>query len=356
VQETIAREITEALKLKLTGSDERRLAKRATDNTDAYQDYLRGRYFFNKYTADGFAQAAACFEEAIAKDPNYALAHAALADTYGSAAFFGYVLPDEGVRKAHDAAVKALALDPSLGEAHFALAKEAFFFRRDWPQAERAFLRSLELNPRNAECRIFYALFLIVMGRPDEAMPNAQHALDDDPLSGLLNTGMVLAHLFTGNIEAGLTRGHQALQLDPNLLIVRQVLAFAYEQREEFEKALELGGPIMTTFGNVPGDALDRLRAAYRTGGVRGYWEQRLHGLRDMAARRYVPPFMFAYVHAMLGDFDRAFEYLKRAYDISSGMIVFLGHHPAFARLRDDPRFDALLERMGLPKAGMVGR
>jgi hypothetical protein len=106
----------------------------------------------------------------------------------------------------------------------------------------------------------------------------------------------------------------------------------------------------MSTFGSVPGDALDRLRAAHRTRGSGGYWDQRVQSLRDMAARRYVPPFLFAYVYAMLGERDRAFEYLERAYQVSSGMIVFLGVHPAFSRLRDDPRFDALLARMGLPR------
>ena len=257
LQETIAREISDALKLKLTGTEKKKLTKRQTENTDAYQDYLRARYFFNKYTPDGFEQAVKCCEEAIAKDPSYALAYATLADTYGSAAFFGYVLPQEGVSKAEAAAQKALALDPNLAEAHHAVAKESFFFRRDWATAERSFLRALELNPRLADCRMYYALMLIVLGRRDEALEHAQQALDDDPLSGIVNTAMVLVQLFTGQFEAGLTRAHRTLQLDPNLVLVRQVLAFAYEQKEDFETAIDFGGPMMVMAPGVDpqGDA-----------------------------------------------------------------------------------------------------
>jgi serine/threonine protein kinase/tetratricopeptide (TPR) repeat protein len=351
LQETIAREISDALKLKLSGTDKKKLTKRATENTDAYEDYLRARYFFNKYTPDGFDQAVKCCEAAITKDPGYALAYATLADTYGSAAFFGYVLPQEGVQKADAAARKALELGPNLAEAHHALAKESFFFRRDWATAERAFLRALELNPRMADCRMYYALMLIVLGRRDEALKQAQQALDDDPLSGIVNTAMVLVHLFTGQFDAGLTRAHRALQLDPNLVLVRQVLAFAYEQKEEFDTAIDYGGPLMAMAPGVdPRPMLDKLREAWKTRGKRGYWEERLQMLRDMAARRYVPPFVWAYVYTRLDDFDRAFEYLERAYTVSSGMIVFMAIDYAYAPLRSDPRFDVLLRKMGLPK------
>ncbi len=349
IQETIASEISEALKLKLTGTERRRLTKRPTENTDAYQDYLRGRYFFNKFTPDGFERAIECFGNAIAKDPSYALAHAGLGDTYGTAAFFGYVMPIEGVERAEAAASRALALDPALAEAHFAAAKVAFFFKRDWAAAERGLLRSLELYPLGAECRMFYALYLLVRGQREEAMSQAERALDDDPLSGFVNNGIVMINLFTGAIEAGLTRGQRALQLDPSLVFVRQVLAFAHELLGQFEPAIDLGGPLMAADDSVQVNSLERLRTAYRTRGERGYWEQRLQGLRDMAARRYVPPFLFAYVYTRLNDFDRGFEYLERAYEVSSGMIVFLGVHPAFAPLRGDPRFAVLMHKIGLP-------
>lgn len=348
VVETIAGEIAEALKLKLTGSEQRRLTSPPTDKTAAYQEYLRGRYFFNKYTPDGFERAIACFEQALKIDADYALAYAGLGDAYGSAAFLGYTVPVQGVSQAETAAAKALALDPALSEAHLAAAKLAFFFRRDWVAAERGFLRAVELRTADAESRICYALYLLIMGRRDEALSHAQRALDDDPLSGIVNALMVLIYLLTGNIQAGLARGRQAVQLDPTLAITHQMLAFAHELAGNFEEAIESGGPVMIGFGVAHAAALDKLRVAYREGGARGYWDQRLRGLRDMAARGYVPPFMFAYAYIQLGDRESSLEYLERALEVSSGMLVFVGLNPAFRPLHGEPRFTALLQQLGV--------
>ena len=279
-----------------------RLAPR-TDNSDAYQDFLRGRYFLNQYTPDGFVQAIQCFERAIAKDPQYTLAHAELANAIGTARFFGYLPPDLSDQPSKDAMDRALELDPLLPEAHSARAKRAFFHERDWATAQAHFERALELKPDYAECRMFFALYHAALGRSERALVEGRRATEDTPLFGLIQAGFALVQIFCGQVEAGIEQARRALAVDPGNAVALKELWFANAHVGRYDEALNALAPLAPAIG-LPSEALSRLRTAYQTGGDRAFWEELLKVTRDVAARRYVPPHEFLFIYSYLGDID----------------------------------------------------
>ena len=347
LQDALAHDIIAALKLRLSAKS-RRPARSATDNSDAYQDFLRGRYFLNQYTPDGFVQAIRSFERAIAKDPQYALAHAELANAIGTARFFGYLPPDLSDQRSKDAMDRALELDPLLPEAHSARAKRAFFHERDWATAQAHFERALELKPDYAECRMFFALYHAALGRSERALVEGRRATEDTPLFGLIQAGFALVQIFSGQVEAGIEQARRALAVDPGNAIALKELWFANAHVGRFDEALNALAAIAPAIG-LPSEALTRLRTAYQTGGDRAFWEELLKVTRDAAARRYVPPHEFLFIYSYLGDIDRVLEYAERCVEINAGLLVFLAVDPCFDRLRADSRFQDLLRRLGLP-------
>ena len=347
LQDALAHDIIAALKLRLARHG-RQPSRRASDNSDAYQDFLRGRYFLNQYTPDGFVQAIECFGRAIAKDPQYALAQAELANAIGTARFFGYLPPDQSDQPSKVAMDRALELDPLLPEAHSARAKRAFFYERDWATAQAHFERALELKPNYAECRIFFALYHAAHGRRERALEEGRRATEDTPLFALIQAAYGLVQIFCGQVDAGIEQARRALAVDPGNAIALKELWFAYVYQKRYDEALDVLAPLVQPFG-LPSDVLSRLRTAHQTGGGRAFWEELLRVMRDVAARRYVPPHEFLFIYAQLGDIDAVLEYAERCVEINAGILVFLGVDPCFDDLRSDPRFQDLLRRLGLP-------
>jgi serine/threonine protein kinase/Tfp pilus assembly protein PilF len=347
LQDALAHDISAALKLRLAPQG-RRPARAATDNADAYQDFLRGRYFLNQYTPDGFAQAIQCFERAITRDPEFALAHAELANAFGTARFFGYLPPHQSDQPSKDAMDRALELDPLLPEAHSARAKRAFFHDRDWATAQAHFERALELKPDYAECRLFFSLFHAALGRSERALAEGRRATEDTPLFGLIQAGFAIVQIFCGQVEAGIEQARRALTIEPGNVIALKNMWFANLVVERYEEALNALAPLAQALG-LPPDTLSRLRTALETGGGRAFTEEFLRVTRDVAARRYVPPHEFMFIYAKLGDVDRVLEYAERCIEINAGMLVFLAVDPCFDPLRADPRFQDLVRRLGLP-------
>jgi serine/threonine-protein kinase len=348
LQEEIAREISEKLRLKLTGEDRRRLAKRYTDSTEAYQLYLKGRYCVNKRTFDRLKKAIEYFRKAIDLDPNYALAYAGMADAYGlMGSATGGLPPRETYPKAKAAALKALEIDDTLGEAHSALG----FFRLlndwDWAGAEREFKRAVELNPNYPSAHDGYGFFCKVTGRHEEAIAACRRALDLDPLSLFITMSVAWAYYFARDFDRALEYGGKALEMDPGFGVAYWNIGLSHEQKGHYDQAIASFKQAVALSGRIP-TFLAHLGRAWALAGRKVEAQVVLDELHEAASRRYVSSYYFAIVHFGLGETERGFEYLDRAYEERAGFLAFLCVEPIFDSVRDDPRFDELCRRVGL--------
>ncbi len=348
VQEDIAKEISDKLRLRLSGDEQKRLAKRFTENTEAYQLYLKGRYHWNRRTGESLKKSIDFFEQAIEKDPNYALAYTGLADAYNVISPYAALPPKEVFPKAKAAATRAVALDDTLAEAHTSLAYVEAAYDRDWPGAEREFKRALDLNPNYANAHYFYALvYLIPMGRLDEAIREMQRAVELDPLSTIINTNLGWAYYFARQYDRAIEQCRKALELDPNLAPPHRRLMEAYEQKGMFSEAVqEFANAVL--WGGGPA-AAGELRGAYASGGAQGYWQKRLDLALVRSRQAYVPPSTIAGLYARLGQKDKAFEWLEKTYSERDEWLRFLKVDPQFDSLQSDPRFAGMVRRLGLP-------
>jgi len=354
VQQEIAWQISEALRLKLTGAQKKKLRKRARVDPDAYKEYLRGRHFFNAWTPDGFQRALAHFERAIDLDATYAPAYAGLGDTIGCMSYYGMIVPADGFPRAEAAAQRAIALEPDLAEAHGTLALGSLFFKWNWADAERSFLRSIELNPSLASVRAFHALMLSTVSRHDEAIAEARTARQLDPLSPLVNMSVGWTLFMSGRCEEAVTELHQvrALMRLEEREEATSVIVVALELLGRYEEAANTGTGA-SCFG-VPLDS-PALLEALRARGPRGYWEERLVQLERVADK--MPPlkhYSFGVVLAQLGRLDEAIEHLTVLVDYHHGAPVFFGIDPALAPLHGHAAYERMLTRIGAPRAPMV--
>lgn len=345
VQEQIARDIVTALSVRLTGSGAPgRLVEYGTDDLEAYQLYLKGRFLFNTRQRDGLLRARTYFQQAIEVDPSYARAYAGLADVYNTLGVFGYERPHDAFPNARAAAEHAIALDSLLAEAHAALAHQLFVYEWNWKAAGPAFERAIALNPAYPEVRLFYGMYLHNTRRHDEALAQLQIARTLDPLvpTGAL-TGRVYVN--TKQPDAAIRDLREALELNPRLDLAHQVLGHAYLQKGDYpeavasmQRAAELSGPRDSA----------QLAYIYAASGQPTEARRIVRRLLATAPQRYLPPFHVAMAYAGLGDADEAFRWLETAYDERASFMDGLAVITGFDKIRGDPRFDELLQRMGL--------
>jgi len=354
VQQEIAWQISEALRLKLSGAQKKKLRKRSSVDPEAYHEYLRGRHFFNSWSPDGFRKALEHFERAIERDPAYAAAYAGLGDTIGCMSYYGFVTPEDGFPRAHAAAQRAIALDPELADAHGTLALGSLFHKWDWQESERLFTRSISLNPHLASVRAFYAILLSTAGRHDEAIAEARAGRKLDPLSPLVNMSVGWTLYFGGLREQVIEEMHRTRDLlrgeardEPG-----SVLIVSYELLGRFEDAARTA--MNTRCFGVPMDG-DALLRAWREGGPRAYWQERLAAL-DRAAPTALPLVHFGYgvVLAQLGRLEEAVDHLQKMVDLRHGGAVFFAVDPALAPLRGHDGFERLLTQIGVPRRPTV--
>jgi len=345
VQEQIARAIATALSVRLTGSDvPTRLAPQPTEDFEAYQLYLKGRYFHNTRRRPELHRAVQYFVEATQRDPGFARAYAGLADAYSALGILGFERPHDVFPKARAAAERALALNPNLGEAHGALAHELFTYEWNWKASEESFQTAIALDPKYPQIRLAYAAFLMGQGRGDEALAQLRVMRELDPLAP---TGLLSARVYVNSRmpDSAIRDVQETLELNPRSDLALQVLGHAYLQKGMNDEAIDAFRRAAALSG-VRDSA--HLAYAYAVAGHRVDAKRLIETLVASDGSRYLPPFHIALAFAGLGDKDAAFRWLDRAYSERASFMDGLKVTPAFDVLRSDPRFAALLERMHL--------
>ena len=348
VQEDISREISQQLQVKLTGSDQKELVRRHTENSEAYRLYLKGRYWLNKRTQDALKISFEFFEQAVGADPMYALAYSGLADICAFLERYG-VMPAKDLRqKANAAAKRAVELDPSLAETHTSLAEVSGYFEWNWKLAEDEFQKAIRLNPSYINAYHWYAWHLGTrMGRFDEALALIDKALELDPLSLILNTNRGSILYFERRYQDAVANILRALELDPNFTVAHQWLGRAYEQMGLFDKAAEAHQKSVNLLPDDP-ESIASLAHTYAVAGRKGEARWLLKGLMEQRRDGYVSSYWIALVHVGLGEKEQAMDWLYRAYEDRFDWLGSLKLEPEFDSLRSESRFMKLLTLMEL--------
>jgi len=345
VQDDIAGEILDKIQPRLSGAERKKVTKRHTDDPVAYQTYLQGRYHWNKGTIAGYKKAIEYFQQAIAKDPNYALAYAGLADSYLLLGSYWV----EAVTDAKSAAEQALKLDPNLAEAYVAQGHIKLLLDWDWSAAERAFTQGISLNPSSAIAHSQYALCLATLNRVPDAIAEVRRAQELDPLSPMVNSDLGWYLLYGGQTAEAIAQFRKTLEFDANSVSAHRGLGIALSQDGHHDEALTHLKQALNLSENSP-VILGHIGAAYAAAGRRGDADRVLEDLDREATRQYVPSSAMAMVHAAKGDRTRALDLLEKAYDEHDFAITQIGIAPWFKTLKDDPRFVKLIARLGLPR------
>jgi TolB-like protein len=336
VQEEIAGEISKLLSVRLSTQEAEQLARRATEDTEAYRFYLQGRYSWNQRTEEQLHRSIRYFQQAIDADPAFARAYAALADSWSILASWGFVTERDGYPRAAAAARKALEIDDSLAEAHTALALVHWNYDWDWPAAEAAFLRAIELDPNYASAHQWYGqLLLVTMKREVEGFAMTRRALELDPLSPIINAIQSYQCHFARQHECALEEAQRTLELFPGFRPAQVYLSWAYIQTGKLDEALELGRTLGTDY--VVGLAAAKL----------GQRDLAQSVAADLVERQALC--LAARLYGVLGETDRAFELIDQAIEYRDDMMIGLPTEPAWDPLRSDPRFNQLLQRLKLP-------
>jgi len=350
VESDIATTIAETLQVKLTGSEKAAIAKRPTANTKAYEFYLKGRFFWNKRTPDGIKQAIVQFQQSIERDPNFALGHAGLADSYIALTFYNFAAPHESMPKAKESAIKALALDNTVAEAHASLAHVLMNYDWNWSAAEKEFKRSIELKPDYATAHEWYAIhYLTATGRLKEAVQEMKKALELEPASLVMNTFMGATLCYAGRYDEAIDQCRRTVEMDPNFAVAHWHLGLAYEQKqvfdaaiEEFQKAISLSGgsPLMKA---ALGHAYAKSQKKHEANKILGE-------LDELSKQQYVSAYEVAAIYVALRNNEQAFQLLGKAYTEHSFHLVYLNVWPQFKSVSADPRFQDLVQRIGLSR------
>lgn len=348
LQQKIAKEITKALRIRLTQEEERQLAKTHTADPEAYQRYLKGHFWWNKRTEDGFEKAIGYFQQAIARDPTYALAHCGLADSHSLRANYGFCSPNAGYPAANEAALKALELDELLCEAHVSLGFVNADYTWDWSGAEKEFQRAIALNPNHAIAHQWYGYVLWRTGRFEESIEEHRRALELDPLSLSVNRNLGLALVIARQYDPAIGQLRKTLEMEPSFVLTREYLGLAYlksgmpkEAITECERAAAVVYASPYTFST--------LGYVYAVCGKKADAQNVSTRLKMLSQRKYVSPRFMASVCVGMGELDQSFELLRAAYEdrslqIGPGILA----DPTLDTLKEDPRYRNLLRLIGL--------
>jgi len=347
IQDEISLAIVDKLRIRLLGGEKRELVRRHTVDQEAHNLYLKGLYFWNRRLEGGMKAAMEHFREAIEKDPGYAPPHVGIADTYNITGLFGYLSPDDTFPKAKAAAATALEIDPKLGEAHASLGFAKTFFDWDWVAAEEEFRRAIELNPKYATGHEWYSLLLCILERFDEAIAEARLSRELDPLSPVINSVLGLVYYFAGRYDESIAGHKGALELDPDFLLANTYALVAYVAEDMFERAIKTVRR-MEASAKEHAYSLGYIGYTYAACGQEDNALRILDTLDELAKVRYVSSMHRSFVLLGLGRLDESLDSLEEAYSDRSPMIVFGRMRPLYAPLLSNPRYKALLRKIGL--------
>jgi len=348
LQDDLSREISEKLRLQLTGDEKQRLTKRYTEDAEAYRLYLKGRYHWNKRSPEGLQKAVEYFRQALEKDPAYSLAYAGLADTYAYLSFFNVVAPREAMPKAKNAAVKGLEIDKDLAEAHVSLGYVSFTYDGDWPAAGKHFEQALALNPAYSRAHTFYPFYLSSLGRSEEALEVARRALDFDPASPAVSHSLAVQLYFARQFDQAIDQAHNTLEMDANFAISYAVLGEVYLSKGMYREGL-LALEKYSALSRSSATSLALLGYSHARLGERSQALRMIEELKAASKESFVPALFVALVYAGLEDKDQAFTWLEKAYEERFNRLAYLKVDALWDPLRSDPRFADLLRRVGIP-------
>ena len=348
VQSEIAREISENLRLRLSSQDKKQLAKRYTENSDAYQLYLLGQYHLRKASKEGFENALKYFEQAIIKDPAYAPAYTGVAEVYGHLGLRGLMAPKEAQERAESATRKALELDDSLAEAHVSL---GYIKKRDWDWtgAEKELKRALELNPGSPHANEMYGTYFRDIGKPDEALVYAKRSYEINGLSPSSLVSLANAYLDALQFDRAIELYLKAIEMDMSFAPAHANLGATYLAKGMHKEAIEeLQKAKASEYAPERKGRFAWLAYAYAVSGKKDEAQRMLDELKRIAKQRYIPPYNFALICAALGDKDQAFEWLEKAYEEHSQQLALIKSDWLLKSLHSDPRYSDLLRRINL--------
>jgi tetratricopeptide (TPR) repeat protein len=350
VQDSISEKVTHALALELTGEERRMVTKRYTENTEAYQEYLKGRWFWNKRTEETIKKGIECFARAAQMDPNYAQAYAGIAESYAILNMYSVNRSEDAFPKARDAALKALALDDALAEAHNALGlvKEQYEF--DWSGAEVEFKRAIELNPNYATAHQWYSEYLAFLGRTEESLGQIKRAYELDPTSLIITTTLGFPYMCARRCDQAIEEFQKALEMDLRFPLTRYYMGNCYVQKGMLEEAVaEYRQAVAHSRGSAMFVA--GLGYALAASGRKDEALWLLNELLERSKNHNISATSIAEIYAGLGERDQALAWLEKAYREREDLLVTLKVNTRLHGLRADPRFTDLLRRVGLPSS-----
>ncbi len=347
VQDEISLAIVEKLKVKLVKKDKAEMIKRYTDNVEAYNLYLKGRYFWNKRTREGFTRGIQYFEKAIVEDSHFVLPYAGLADSYNLLGFYCILPPEKAFPKAKSAAMKGLEIDETTAEVHTALAFVRMYYDWEWEEAEREFTKAIELNPGYPTAHHWYAEYLALTRQMDDAIKEAKRALELDPFSIVMNTILGWTYYYSHKFTQAIEQFQRTSEMDPNSAIVHFFLSLAYTQESMFDEAIAEIKRAKILFGeSTLMEAV--LGHAYAASGKKDLAQKTLDKLKRMLKRMYVSPYYIAGIYADLGEKGEAFNWLEKCLDEKDIWMAFLKIDPLWDKIRSDTRYSALLKKISL--------
>jgi tetratricopeptide (TPR) repeat protein len=349
VQDEISQEVAQALVSKLTGTEQQQITKHYTDNIEAYQLYQKGRVYWWKFSPEGVNKSIEYFNQAIAIDPNYALAYAGVSFSYSVQGAIGAAPPVEALRKAKSAAETAIKLDDTLAEAHVAMGGKALLYEREWANARKEFERAIELNPNQPDAHELLGYYWEVVGQYDKAAAELKNAQKITPLMGLVNMDVAALAYYQHHYDEAIDLYGKAHTLDPDFVPFPFLIAQAYERKGAYDRAIDECRKGLASSPNNP-NILEALGYAYAGSGRKGDAQQILKTFLDTRSQHFVSPFMIALLYTSLDKKDEAIDWLNKAYDESDPQLIWVYLDPQLDSLHSDPRFGELLQRMGIPQ------